>query len=276
MSSSLHRRAQFRSVSGAACRLSSRRISYTESRKRAPSPPCLAACGGYTRGGLRGGYGEAGARAGARAGAGGWCCGLWLSLWLVLGLELRRRRDAARHCARLVSHGLQRRGDASARELHGRVAHEPHVMRRHLAHREGRLRARCGRRALPGRRQRERRGVLRSAGLPKKAGPFFRGQGGFLLGGLGVRLSAGRGAIGRVRTDADSLTGENFVSSFSLATPPPWLAPSSRPSGETPTTSVATESMLEERRSHTGGGGGGLVPSRATLAAGGAAPSPLP
>ena len=45
---------------------------------------------------------------------------------------------------------------------------------------------------------------------------------------------------------------------------------------DTPTTLVETESMLEERRSHTGGGGSGLVPSRANLAAGGAAPSPLP
>ena len=125
--------------------------------------------------------------------------------------------------------------------------------------------------------------AARAAGGPPQRRPAQKGRAIFSWarwflagGGLGVLLSAGRGAIGRVRTDADSLTGENFVSSFSLATPPPWLAPSSRPSGETPTTSVATESMLEERRSHTGGGGGGLVPSRATLAAGGAAPSPLP
>ena len=69
----------------------------------------------------------------------------------------------------------------------------------------------------------------------------------------------------------------------SSAAPPPGEAllgsrPPSMPTvrGETTTTSVETESMLEERRSHTGGGGRGLVPSRANLAAGGAAPSPLP
>lgn len=100
----------------------------------------------------------------------------------------------------------------------------------------------------------------------------------FFAGGAGRAPQWGARGDRRVRTAAGSLTGENFVSSFSSATPPPGRRPSSRPSvrGEAPTTSVETESMLEERRSHSGGGGSGLVPSRANLAAGGAAPSPLP
>ena len=100
--------------------------------------------------------------------------------------------------------------------------------------------------------------------------------------GLGAITGPGAIGRGRGRTAAGWLTGENLSLSSSAA-PPPGEAllgrrPPSMPTvrGETTTTSVETESMLEERRSHTGGGGRGLVPSRANLAAGGAAPSPLP
>jgi hypothetical protein len=110
------------------------------------------------------------------------------------GLELGPRRDAGRHCARLVSHRLQCAGDAAARKLHGSVAHEPHVVLRHLAHREQRWHARCGRRALPGRRQRERRGVVGGVGLPEKEGPLrFCGE-----GARGDRAGAGADRCGVV------------------------------------------------------------------------------